>query len=77
MQPAGDVFGGLHGVAHGNIVLLVETVGAIAGGPDARAGSGLGLVVDDDLAGLIEIQDFSHEFGVGDEADFHEDAGDR
>jgi phosphatidylserine/phosphatidylglycerophosphate/cardiolipin synthase-like enzyme len=70
-----NIFERAHGVAGGDIVLMVKHIGAVAGRPDAGNFRFLIARVDFDSSDLIQRNNFFHKVRVRNLPDFHKNAG--
>ena len=74
LEPKIDIFERLHAIARGNIVLMIQFVGTIAGGPDAENARTLIVRVGLHALYRIKLNESFDESGVRENADLDEDA---
>ncbi len=72
-----NIFECFDGVTGGDVVLVVCSVGAVAGSPNAENGCSLIARVGHDISVCVQLHEIFDEFSCWQRTDFDKDTGDR
>ena len=74
LDPEVEVLDRFDAVARGDVVLVIELIGAVAGGPDAGDARALTARVGDDAFDRIHLDESLREIGIREDACFDENS---